>query len=50
MPETAALSRERVDLLQSLEKHRGFLVQTLDGMEHRRRIDHLVGDCLECVP
>jgi len=34
MPETAVLSRERVDLLQTLDKHRGFLRQTLDGMSH----------------
>src|SRR5262249_25776020 len=32
MPETAVLSRERLDLLQTLDKHRGFLRQTLDGM------------------
>ena len=36
MPETAVLSRERIDLLQSLEKHRGFLVQTLDGMSYEQ--------------
>ena len=36
MPETAVLSRERIDLLQSLEKHRGFLRQTLDGMSNEQ--------------
>ena len=36
MPDTAVLSRERIDLLQSLEKHRGFLVQTLDGMSYEQ--------------
>ena len=32
MTETAVLSRERQDLLASLDKHRGFLCQTLAGM------------------
>jgi hypothetical protein len=32
MTPTAALSRERQDLLATLGKHRGFLRQTLDGM------------------
>ena len=36
MPETAVLSRERIDLLQSLDKHRGFLVQTLNGMSYEQ--------------
>ena len=35
MTETAVLSRERRDLLQTLDKHRGFLRQTLDGMSVR---------------
>jgi len=34
MPETAVLSRERLDLLQTLDKHRGFLRQTLHGMSY----------------
>ena len=34
MPETAILSRERADILQTLDKHRGFLRQTLDGMSY----------------
>ena len=29
---TTVLSRERLDILQTLDKHRGFLRQTLDGM------------------
>ena len=36
MPDTAVLSRERVDLLQSLGKHRAFLVQTLAGMSYEQ--------------
>ena len=34
MTETAVLSRERRDLIQTLDKHRGFLRQTLDGMSY----------------
>jgi len=34
MAETTDLSRERRDLIQTLDKHRGFLRQTLDGMSY----------------
>ncbi len=34
MPDTAELSRERRDLIATLDKHRGFLRQTLEGMSY----------------
>jgi hypothetical protein len=51
MTETAVLSRERLDLLASLDKHRGFLRQTLDGMsdEQIRRTSTVSELCLGSI-
>jgi hypothetical protein len=49
--ETAVLSRERLDLLATLGKHRGFLRQTLDGMseEQIRRTSTVSQLCLGSI-
>ncbi len=36
MTGTAGLSRERRDIIETLDKHRGFLRQTLDGMSNEQ--------------
>jgi uncharacterized damage-inducible protein DinB len=36
MTGTACLSRERRDIIETLDKHRGFLRQTLDGMSNEQ--------------